>query len=81
MECLQILNSFADDMSLFLVVHNSGLTVISNWDFQWKSNFNPDLTKQAQVVIFSRKTKKLLDPSRSFNYIPLRNSISPNISG
>ena len=90
MECLQIPNIFADDTSLFLVVNNtqssaatlrSGLTVISNWAFQWKLNFNPDLTKQTQVVVFSRKTKKLLDPSRSFNDIPLRNSISQNISG
>ena len=37
--------------------------------------FNPDLTKQAQGVIFSRKTKKLLHPSLSFNSIPLKNSI------
>ena len=52
------------------------LTVVSNWDFQWKMIFNPDLTKQAQEVIFSRKTKKLLDPCISFNYIVLKNSIS-----
>ena len=38
--------------------------------------FNPDLTKQAQEVIFSRKTKKLLHPCLSFNDIPLKNSIS-----
>ena len=38
--------------------------------------FNPDLTKQAQEVIFSRITKKLLHPCLSFNEIPLKNSIS-----
>ena len=38
--------------------------------------FNPDLTKQAQEVIFSRKTKKLVHPRLSFNDIPLKNSIS-----
>ena len=27
------------------------ITVISNWAFQWKMIFNPDLTKQAQEVI------------------------------
>ena len=37
--------------------------------------FNPNLTKLAQEVIFSRKTKKLLPPSISFNGIPLKNSI------
>ena len=34
------------------------------------------MTKQAQEVIFSRKTKKLLHPCLSFNDIPLKNSIS-----
>ena len=76
---------FADDTSLFSVVHNiqssaatlhNDLSVISNWAFQWKMIFNPDLTKQAQEVIFSRKTKKLLHPCLSFNDIPLKNSIS-----
>ena len=38
--------------------------------------FNPDLTKQAQEVIFSRKTKKVLHPCLSFNDIPLKNSVS-----
>ena len=38
--------------------------------------FNPDLTKQAQEMIFSRKTKKLLHPCLSFNDIPLKDSIS-----
>ena len=30
-------------------------------------NFNPDRTKQAQEVIFSRKTKKLPHPPLVFN--------------
>ena len=37
--------------------------------------FNRDLTKQAQEVIFSRKTKKL-HSCLSFNNFPLKNSIS-----
>ena len=37
--------------------------------------FNPALTKQAQDVILSRKTKKKLHPSLSFNNMPLKNSI------
>ena len=52
------------------------LTVISNWSFQWEMIFNPDLTKQAQEVIFSRKTKELLHSCLLFNDIPLKSSIS-----
>ena len=37
--------------------------------------FNSDLTKQAQEVLFSRKTKKLLHPSVSLNNISLKNSL------
>ena len=43
--------------------------------FQWKMIFNPDLSKQAQEVIFSRKIKKLLHPTLLFNDIPLSNSL------
>ena len=46
---------FADDTSLFLVVHNvntakelnDDLKKVNDWDFQRKMSFNPDLTKQA----------------------------------
>ena len=38
--------------------------------------FNPDLTKQAQEVIFNRKNKELLHSCLLFNNVPLRNSIS-----
>ena len=76
---------FADDTSLFSVVNNiqsraatlrNDLTVISNWAFHWKMIFNPDMTKQVQDVIFSRKTKKMLHPFLLFNDIPLKNSKS-----
>ena len=43
--------------------------------------FNPDLSKQAQEVIFSRKVNKLLHPTFLFNNIPLRNSLFQNILG
>ena len=58
---------FADDTSLFTVIHDSqtsvnalskDLEMIHNWPFRWKMKFNPDPTKQAQEVIFIRKTKK-----------------------
>ena len=41
--------------------------MIHNWALQWKINFNPDPTKQAQEVIFSRKTKKLPHPPSVLN--------------
>ena len=34
-------------------------------------NFNPDLSKQAQEVIFSRKTVKGSHPSITFNTVPV----------
>ena len=58
---------FADDTSLLSVVHdantaakelNNDIVKISRWTYQWKMSFNPDPSKQAQEVIFSRKTKK-----------------------
>ena len=34
------------------------LEMIHTWAFQWNINFKPDLTKQAQEIIISHKTKK-----------------------
>ena len=56
---------FADDISLFSAVYDSNASrdavngnseKIAEWAFQWKMQFNPDLKKQAQGNIFSRKT-------------------------
>ena len=67
---------FADDTSLFSVVHNANTTAkelnndlvkIRRWAYQWKMSFNPDPSKQAQEVIFSRKTKKEYHPPLAFN--------------
>ena len=55
---------FADDTSLFSVAHDLNTSasdisndskLISDWVFQWKMSFNPDPSKQAQEIIFSRK--------------------------
>ena len=55
---------FADDTSLFSTVHdpnisaedlNHDLRLISQWAFQWKMSFNPDPTKPAEEIVFSRK--------------------------
>ena len=56
---------FADDTSIFYVVHDADLpenqldddlSKISEWAFQWKMSFNPDLPKEAQEIVFSCKT-------------------------
>ena len=67
---------FADDTSLFSVVHdvnasstnfNNDLKKISDWAIQWKMSFNPDPSKQAQEVIFSRKGQNPNHDSIYFN--------------
>ena len=67
---------FADDTSLFSVIHdvdtsanelNNDLYQINKWSFQWKMSFNQDPSKQAQEIVFSRKTKKNSHPSLRFN--------------
>ena len=71
---------FADDTSLFSTVHdpsksakllNDDLQKISDWAFKWKMLFNPDVTKQAQEVIFSRKSNKTDHPVVYFNEAPV----------
>ena len=75
---------FANDTPPFSVVNNihtsattfsQDLNALTNWAFQWKLIFNPDLSKQAQEVLFSRKIKKFLHPTLLFNNIPLSNSL------
>ena len=60
---------FTDDTSLFSVIHDSQSSandfikdaeMIHKWAVQWKLNFNQDPTKQAQEIIFSRKTKNCI---------------------
>ena len=67
---------FADDVSLFSAVSdinitanqiNSDLTLINEWAFKWKMQFNPDPSKQAQEVLFSRKIKNVCHPNLNFN--------------
>ena len=67
---------FTNDTSLFSVIHhvdtsanelNNNLYQINKWAFQWKMSFNPDPRKQAQEIIFSRKTKNISHPSLLFN--------------
>ena len=71
---------FADDTSLFSIVHdpnatandlNNDLAKTNNWAYQWKMNFNPDPFKQAQEVLFSRKIKSQNHPCLHFNNNPV----------
>ena len=67
---------FADDTSLLSKVYdidisakelNFDLEKNSKWAFQWKMQFNPDPNKQANKVVFSRKTKNSSHPPVAFN--------------
>ena len=72
---------FPDDTTIFSIVNdidvsehelNSDLRKISMWAYQWKMPFNPDVSKQAQEVIFSKRTQKLFHPTVLFNNIPVQ---------
>ena len=69
---------FGDDTPILPVEHdvntcasdiNNDLKLISDWAFQWKMSFNPDPSKQAQEITFSRKKMKSSHPSMHFNKI------------
>ena len=47
------------------------LQKISEWAYKWKMSFNPDLNKQAQEVVFSRKLNKSSHPKMFFNNAPV----------
>ena len=55
---------------------SNDLNRINNLVFQWKMNFNPDSSKQAQEVIFSSITKKLEQPPLIFNNNIVTHSIT-----
>ena len=66
----------ADDTMLFSIVNNPtisanelnhDLKVISQWAYQWKMKFNPNLNKQATELLFSCKQIGPNHPSLFFN--------------
>ena len=80
---------FADD-TLFSVVHdvntsakklNNDLQKVNDWAFQWKMSFNPDPNKQAQEVIFSRKSKRSTHSPLFFNNDNVSQTCSQNHLG
>ena len=48
---------------------NDNLKIISDWVYQWKMSLNPNLTKQAQEVMFLQKAFALSSCSY-FQYLP-----------
>ena len=50
---------------------NEDLSKISQWKYKWKMLFNPDASKQAQEVVFSRKTNPSNHKNINFNNMPL----------
>ena len=67
---------FADDTSIFSVMKNSisasatlneDLLLISKWAYSWKMSFNPDPSKQATEIVFSKKQSKIQLPALIFN--------------
>ena len=69
---------FADDTSLCALVKdknestsilNNDLLLISKWAYNWKMLFNPDPTKSAHEVIFSKKKITQIHPIISLNNI------------
>ena len=71
---------FADDTSLFSTVRNTDVTTnelnddlvkINDWAYQWKMTFNPDISKQAHEVVFSRKIMQSNHSPLTFNNIPV----------
>ena len=67
---------FADDTSIFSVMKdsisasvtlNEDLDLISNWAYTWKMSFNPDPSKQAKEITFSKKRSNTQLPVLIFN--------------
>ena len=62
--------STVQDITTSTVSLNNDLTKISQWAVQWKMNLIPDPTKQAQELLFSRKTSSKPYPSLILITIP-----------
>ena len=74
-----IVKLFAEDNHSFQLKNKNNsasqlyndLDKISDWAYIWKISFNPDPSKQAQEVIFSRKCTKEDHPPIYFNATPV----------
>ena len=68
------LKFFADDTMIFSILYDPlisaidlNLNIICQWAHQWKMEFNPDPTKQANEIFFSCKKSSPNHPQLIFN--------------
>jgi hypothetical protein len=75
---------FADDTFIYRILDPNSTQLLSDdldriteWAYQWKMVFNPDISKQAIEIIFSRKYTgyKSDPPPLTFNNIPVKRDI------
>ena len=60
---------------------NNDLTKITKWALRWKMCFNPDISKQAHEIIFTRKRSIASHPPLTFNNAPAAQKISHKYLG
>ena len=79
----------ADDTSLFIIVQDSNtaasdmnhnLELVRKWAHDWRMSFNPDPTKQAVELIFSKKKSTIDHPVILFDNMPVMNIDEHNLS-
>ena len=84
------IRTYADDISLFSVVHdsnlssdvlNSDLSLIKSWAYQSKMSCNPESSKKAVHLNFSRKRVQLDHPEIYFNDIQVHSINEPKHLG
>ena len=70
---------FADDTFIFTVVNenctetlNRDLRKVTDWAWQWKTVFNPDITKQVVEITFSNKHDPTQHDDCIFGEIPVK---------
>ena len=54
--------SVVHDITISSCDLNYDLNRVREWAFQWKMTFNPEVSKQAQEVIFTSKLQKKITP-------------------
>ena len=68
---LRILFSVVHDSTGSSVSLNNDLLKISQWAYQWKMIFNPDVSKQAQEVVFPGKAITTNHETVYINNVPV----------
>ena len=72
---------FAQDTSIFTVVNdpntaavdmNHDFILINLWVCEWRMSFNPDPTKQAVEMTFSKKTNPIKSSTHIFDEVPVK---------